>query len=97
MPMEMPHWWPSKLEGGKPIKLNTSKTMFVDDHLEVHKLELHKGKKQAKTNMEKQIRGLLKPIFEAQELVGVESGQEKTVVLLELHGKGSRRVIKELG
>ena len=47
--------------------------------------------------MEKQIRGLLKPIFEAQELVGVESGQEKTVVLLELHGKGSRRVIKQLG
>ena len=97
MPMEMPNWWQIKKEGGKNLKRNTSKTMFVDDHLEVHKLNLKKGKKHAKRDLEEQIRGLVEPILEAQREVGVESGMEKTVILLELHGKGSRRVRKELG
>jgi ornithine cyclodeaminase len=47
--------------------------------------------------LEKQIKELIKPILESQREVGVESGLEKTVILLELHGKGSRRVMKELG
>jgi hypothetical protein len=97
MTIAMPEWWHVKKEGGKSLEMKTAKTMFVDDHLEVHKLELKKGKKKAKKDLEKQIKELIQPILEAQKEVGVESGMEKTVILLELHGKGSRRVIKELG
>jgi hypothetical protein len=97
MKIAMPDWWHVKKEGGKNLEMKTAKTMFVDDHLEVHKLELKKGKKKAKKELEKQIKELIQPIFEAQKEVGVESGMEKTVILLELHGKGSRRVMKELG
>ena len=97
MKIAMPDWWNIKMEGGKDIEIKTSKTMFVDDHMEVHKVELKKGKKTAKRELEKQIREIIQPIFDAQKEVGVESGMEKTVILLELHGKGSRRVKKEMG
>jgi exonuclease III len=95
--LQMPEWWKTKRMGGEPITLPTSKTMFVDDHLEVHKIELQHSKKHMKTNVERQVRAIVEPIFEAQQRVGVESGQEKTVVMLELHGKGSQKVMKELG
>jgi hypothetical protein len=44
MPMEMPDWWIKKKQGGQNLTMKTSKTMFVDDHLEVHKLNIKKGK-----------------------------------------------------
>ena len=95
--LEMPEWWKTKREGGWAITLPTSKTMFVDDHLEVHKINLKHSKKHMKADIERQVRELVEPIFEAQQKVGVESGYEKTVIMLELHGKGSQKVMKQLG
>ena len=95
--LQMPEWWTTKMQGGEAITLKTSKTMFVDDHLEVHKLELRHSKKHMKKELETQIKRLLEPIFEAQQGVSIESGQEKTVIMLELHGKGSQKVLKEMG
>ena len=97
MEMAMPEWWPKKLIGGKDVVLKTAKTMYVDDHMEIHKIKQKNGRKHDADFVRKQVRQLLEPIFEAQSKVGVESGEEKTVILLELQGKGSQRVKKELG
>ena len=82
---------------GKPIEIKTSKTMFVDDHLEIHKLKFRHSKKHMKSELEQQIRDIVEPIFEAQQDVSVESGQEKTVIMMELHGKGSQKALKAIG
>jgi hypothetical protein len=71
--------------------------MYVDDHMEIHKIKPKNGKKHNKEDITAQIKRIIRPIFEAQKKIGIESGEEKTVVLLELHGRGSQRVRKELG
>ncbi len=96
MELEMPEWWKTKRAGGLTIMLPTSKTMFVDDHLEVHKISLKHSKKHMKADIVRQVREIIEPIFEAQLKVGVESGYEKTVIMLELHGKGSQKVMKQI-
>ncbi len=97
MELTMPRWWHATLIGGEPIPIKTAKTMYVDDHMEIHKIKPRNGKKHCKDDITAQIKQIVRPIFAAQEKVGVDSGEEKTVVLLELHGRGSQRVRKELG
>ena len=43
--MPMPEWWEQTKEGGQAMEINVTKTMFVDDHLEVHKLRMGEGRK----------------------------------------------------
>ena len=96
MELKMPNWWETTLIGGGSIPITTAKTMYVDDHMEIHKLK-PKNKKHNKEDTQAQIREILKPIFDAQEKAQVQSREEKTLVLLELHGRGSQKVRKELG
>ena len=97
MELNMPDWWSTTLIGGDPLKIKTSKTMYVDDHMEIHKIKPRNGAKHNKEDTQNQIRKILQPIFKAQEKAGVESGKDKTVILIELHGRGSQRVKKEMG
>ena len=72
--MAMPEWWEQTNEGGRAMEINVTKTMFVDDHLEVHKLQMGEGRKRWTTEWVKsQVREIAGPFFEAQEEVGVES------------------------
>jgi hypothetical protein len=38
MELKMPRWWHKTLIGGEPIPIKTAKTMYVDDHMEIHKI-----------------------------------------------------------
>ena len=71
--------------------------MYVDDHIEIHKIRLRTGKEQKKHDILEQIKKLLELMFHAQKKVGAESGEEKSIILLELHGNGSQSVRIELG
>ena len=97
MELKMPKWWSTTLIGGAPLNIKTAKTMYVDDHMEIHKIKPKEGRKHNKEDTQNQIRQILQPIFQAQEMAGVESGKDKTVIILELHGRGSQKVKKEMG
>ena len=48
-------------------------------------------------NVTDQISEVVKVILEAQSRGGVESGMDKTVINLQLVGKGSKKVVAQLG
>jgi hypothetical protein len=37
MEVQMPKWWTPTMIGGEPFSIKTAKTMYVDDHMEIHK------------------------------------------------------------
>ena len=46
MELKMPNWWETTLIGGGSMPITTAKTMYVDDHMEIHKLKPKKQKTQ---------------------------------------------------
>jgi len=84
-------------EGTGEKSLKVSKTVFVDDHSEVHKLRKPIRGKWKKTEVVQQISNAVVDILEAQEQWGISSGKEKTEIQIDLIGKGSGKVMKEIG
>jgi hypothetical protein len=70
-----------------------SRTLFVDDHFEIHVLDCGNDPDLIK----QRVKDIVEPIFLAQTQWGIDSGREKTVILLSLFGRGSKKARKAIG
>ena len=70
-----------------------SRTLFVDDHFEIHVLDCGNDPDQIK----QRVKDIVEPIFFAQSEWGIDSGRDKTVILLSLFGRGSQKARKVIG
>ena len=83
---------PFQLTGAEET-IDMSRTLFVDDHFEIHVLDCGNDPDLIK----QRVKDIVEPIFFAQSEWGIDSGREKTVILLSLFGRGSKKARKAIG
>ena len=75
-----------------PPLIAVDRTTYVDDHLE-HRILTNGNNFET---IQTEIKELVTIIMDSQKGWDIDNNLDKTVVLIDLHGKGARKVIKKL-
>jgi hypothetical protein len=76
-----------------PIPTEMAQTLVVDDHAETHLLPSTNNPE----TIIQRIKSIVQPILTTQENWGINSNRDKTILLINLYGKGSNKCLKKIG